>query len=84
MKRKNFYIAVIFALLLVPALMFVCKKAVVPNSVVINFSDTMTFYDFPRPDSTWQLVEGDSITVPTSGVYSIMWSNDSVWIKPFK
>ena len=64
------------------------NEKLVPNSAVVD-SDTLTYYnpaeyDFPRPDSTWQLVEGDIVTVPTSGVYSIMWSNDSVWIKPVK
>ena len=34
MKRHTFWIAVIIALLLVPALMLVCKKTIVPNAAV--------------------------------------------------
>ncbi len=44
MKRHTFWIAVIISLLLVPALMLVCKKTIVPNTAAVD-GDTLTYYE---------------------------------------
>ncbi len=67
MKRHTFWIAVIIALLLVPALMFVCKKTIVPNTAMGQDKKAMVLFDASQltfqGTQTYRIYTEDTIKV---------------------